>query len=89
MIKIEKNEIGTEILYERIDSTKIRISCNKTKIYTAKDLNGEYILFDFDGGPVLTCGGMFTIDGMDYNIVKIEKIQSQYDDMLELNVHLK
>lgn len=89
MRKIEKNKIGTEILYERIDSTKIRISCNKTKLYTAKDWNDEYILFDFDGGPVLTCGGKFTFDGLDYIVEKIEQTQSQYEDMLEVYVYLK
>jgi hypothetical protein len=87
--KIEKNKVGTEILYERVDSTKIRISCNKTKVYTAKDWNDEYILFDFEGGPVLTRGGKLEFDSMDYVIERIEQTQSQYEDMLEVYVHLK
>lgn len=87
--KIIKNKIGEEILYEIIDTNKIRISSNKIKTYRSIDKNGNFIMFDFDGGPVLTKGGFLKIDNIEYKVDKIEEMESQYDNMIELMVYIK
>lgn len=88
MRTVTKNNIGESIIYEFIDSTKIRLTCNKIKRHISYS-DDELIMYDFEGGPNLTRGGSITVGGVEYKISEIKIMNSQYDEMIELMVHIQ
>lgn len=79
------NKKGNPISYEFISSNKIRITAHNIKYhkYVAGDV---CIMFDFDGGPVLTKGVVPKIDGCNKPIDKIECVNNE--DTIEVMIHL-
>jgi hypothetical protein len=88
MRSVLKNSIGESIMYEFIDSKKIRLTCNKIKRHISYS-NDVLIMYDFDGGPNLTKSGTLTIESAEYKIDDIKIINSHYDDIIELMIHIQ
>jgi len=88
MRTVTKNNIGESIIYEFIDSTKIRLTCNKIKRHISYS-DDELIMYDFEGGPNLTRGGSITVGGVEYKISEIKIMNPQYDEMIELMVYIQ
>jgi hypothetical protein len=84
---IEKNENGESIMYEFIDSSKIRLTCNKIKRHISYQ-DDELVLYDFDGGPKITKGSTLIINNIEYLIHSIKIIKSQSEDMVELMLYI-
>lgn len=88
MRSVFKNNIGESILYEFIDSKKIRMTCNKIKRYISYS-DDTLIMYDFEGGPNLTKGGSISIENTEYKIDEIKIMNSHYDDIIELMIHIQ
>jgi len=77
MIQTTENSKGYPISYEFLTSDKIRISSHDVS-YKYSMSESELIMFDFDGGPILTIGVRPSINGVNTPISKIEKMNNEY-----------
>ncbi len=80
---IEKNKIGESIMYEFIDSTKIRLTCNKIKRHISYS-DDTLVMYDIEGGPVITKGANISINGIGHQVTDFKIINSENDDIIEL-----
>ncbi len=87
MRTVIKNNIGESIMYEFIDSTKIRLTCTKIKRHISY-VDDVLVMYDFEGGPNLTKNGNIEINGTEYKIADIKISKPQYDNMIELILHI-
>jgi hypothetical protein len=77
MIQTIENNKGNSISYEFLTSEKIRISSHGVS-YKYSESESELIMFDFNGGPILTIGAIPSISGVNAPITKIEKMNNEY-----------
>jgi hypothetical protein len=77
MIQTTENSKGYSISYEFLTSNRIRISSHEVSYKYSKS-ESELIMFDFDGGPILTIEAIPSINGVNTPISKIEKMNNEY-----------
>lgn len=82
-MEIIKNRYGLDRSMEKIDTNRIRVMGESQFQRTAKNEAGETIMFDFEGGPVLSVGGVIIFGKLKWKIEKIHSINSKYPNFAE------
>jgi len=82
-MEILKNRYGLERSIERINLNKIRVMGESQFVRKSKAKDGRVVLFDFEGGPVLTVGGKIWFEKMSWKIRGINQLDTGYRDLYE------
>ena len=56
-MEIIQNRYGSDRVIEKISSSKLRIMGESLMSRSSQDEDGNYTMYDFEGGPILTVGG--------------------------------
>lgn len=88
-MEIIKSRYGLERVIEKLDSNRLRITGESQFQRTSTNDAGETIMFDFEGGPVLSVGGIITFQKTKWIITSINPLQSKYDGLSECIVGVK
>lgn len=89
-MEIIQNRYGNDRVIEKISPTKLRITGESIIVRTSKTDDGNYTMYDFEGGPCLTVGGKLRYLGSNWEIIKIVPEISGKEDlsMVVLDVKL-
>jgi len=71
-MEIIKNRYGVDRVYEKLDSTRIRVMGESLIARGSQDEDGNQTMFDFEGGPCLNVGGKIKYMGTDFKILSIK-----------------
>jgi hypothetical protein len=82
-MEIIKSRYGLERSIEKIDTNRIRVMGESQFQRTAKNDAGETTMFDFEGGPVLSLGGIITYGKLRWRIEKIQPMDSGFGNLSE------
>jgi hypothetical protein len=82
-MEIIKSRYGLERSIEKLDTNRIRVMGESQFQRTAKNDAGETIMFDFEGGPVLSVGGIINFGKLKWKIEQIQPIDSGYANLSE------
>jgi hypothetical protein len=82
-MEIIKSRYGLERSIEKLDTNRIRVMGESQFQRTAKNDAGETIMFDFEGGPVLSVGGDIYFGKMKWKIEKIHSVDSGHHNLAE------
>jgi|TARA_R110000796_G_scaffold138923_1_gene255045 hypothetical protein len=88
-MEVIKSRYGLERVIEKLDSTRIRITGESQFQRTSTNDVGETIMFDFEGGPVLSIGGTITFQKSKWNITSILPVESKYEGIVECIIGVK
>tara|TARA_R110000823_G_scaffold283328_2_gene401515 strand:+ start:110 stop:385 length:276 start_codon:yes stop_codon:yes gene_type:complete len=88
-MEVIKSRYGLERVIEKLDSTRIRITGESQFQRTSTNDVGETIMFDFEGGPVLSIGGSITFQKSKWVITAITPIDSKYEGIVECIIGVK
>ena len=89
-MEIIQNRYGVDRVYEKLDSTRIRVMGESLIARGSQDEDGNQTMFDFEGGPCLNVGGKITYKGTDFKIKSItsEKVREENVASVVLEVTL-
>lgn len=82
-MEIIKSRYGLERSIEKIDTNRIRVMGESQFQRTAKNDAGETTMFDFEGGPVLSVGGIIHFGKLKWKIEQIQPIDSGHANLSE------
>ena len=88
-MEIVKSRYGVERSIERINLNKVRVMGESQFIRKSTNKNDEISMFDFEGGPCYSLGGKFFFEKMNWKIYGIEPMESGYNDLYEVNLHIE
>ena len=78
-----KSRYGLERVIEKLDTNRLRITGESQFQRTSTNDAGETIMFDFEGGPVLSVGGVITFQKSKWTITSIKPIDSRHEGLVE------
>jgi len=89
-MEIIQNRYGVDRVYEKLDSTRIRVMGESLISRGSQDEDGNQTMFDFEGGPCLNVGGKIKYMGTDFKINSItaEKVREENVASVVLEVSL-
>jgi len=89
-MEIIQNRYGVDRVYEKLDSTRIRVMGESLISRGSQDEDGNQTMFDFEGGPCLNVGGKIKYMGTDFKINSItaEKVREENVASVVLEVTL-
>jgi len=89
-MEIIQNRYGVDRVYEKLDSTRIRVMGESLIARGSQDEDGNQTMFDFEGGPCLNVGGKIKYMGTDFKInsIKPEKVREENVASVVLEVSL-
>lgn len=82
-MEIIRSRYGLDRSLDKIDTNRIRVMGESQFQRTAKTSAGETTMFDFEGGPVLSLGGIITYGKLRWRIEKIQPIESGFTNLSE------
>lgn len=88
-MEIQKNRYNVDRVYEKIDIDKIRITGESLFSRGSQDDEGNYIMYDFEGGPCLNIGGKIKYMKSDWTITKLTPEKSRYKDIESILIEVK
>ena len=88
-MEIVKNRYGVDRVYEKLDSTRIRVMGESLISRGSEDEDGNQIMFDFEGGPCFNVGGKISYIGMDYEIVSLKGEPIKEENVISVVVGIK
>jgi len=80
-MEIIQNRYGVDRVYEKLDSTRIRVMGESLIARGSQDEDGNQTMFDFEGGPCLNVGGKITYMGTDFKILSIKSEQTKMENV--------
>ena len=80
-MEIIKNRYGVDRVYEKLDSTRIRVMGESLIARGSQDEDGNQTMFDFEGGPCLNVGGKVKYMGTDFKILSIKSEQTKMENV--------
>jgi len=80
-MEIIKNRYGVDRVYEKLDSTRIRVMGESLIARGSQDEDGNQTMFDFEGGPCLNVGGKIKYMGTDFKILSIKSEQTKMENV--------
>ena len=88
-MEIVQNRYGHDRVIEKLSTNKIRIMGESLVVRSSKDEFGNYTMFDFEGGPVLTIGGKIRFGKMDWVIESIHLEDSDRENIVSVICGIK
>jgi hypothetical protein len=88
-MEILRNRYGSERVLEKIDSNRIRIIGESLMSRTSEDENGNYTMYDFEGGPCLNLGGTITYGKTKWKITKITPEKTGRENLASVTVEVE
>jgi len=80
-MEIIQNRYGVDRVYEKLDSTRIRVMGESLIARGSQDEDGNQTMFDFEGGPCLNVGGKIKYMGTDFKILSIKSEQTKMENV--------
>ena len=80
-MEIIRNRYGVDRVYEKLDSTRIRVMGESLIARGSQDEDGNQTMFDFEGGPCLNVGGKIKYMGTDFKILSIKSEQTKMENV--------
>lgn len=88
-MEIVKNRYGLDRVVEKIGIDKIKVM-GETQIERIKEDNkGNIIMFDFEGGPLLSVNSFIQFNKFKWKIKEIEVLKRRYDRLSECVLTVK
>ena len=88
-MEIVKNRYGVDRVYEKLDSTRIRVMGESLLSRGSQDEEGNQIMFDFEGGPCFNVGGKILYIGMEYEITSLKSEPIKEENVASVVVGIK
>lgn len=87
-MEIVKSRYGSERSIERIDLSRVRVIGESQFIRKSTNKNGDFSLFDFEGGPCYTLGGKIFFEKMQWRIKGIEPRETKHKELYEVVLYV-
>lgn len=88
-MEIIKNKYGSDRVVEKISHDRLRVMGESLFIRNLKDNNGNFTMFDFEGGPCLNVGGKIRYGKTDWIITNISQEDTGIENFLSVIVNVK
>ena len=88
-MEVIKSRYGLERVIEKLDTNRLRITGESQFQRTSTNDEGETTMFDFEGGPVLSVGGIINFQKTKWVITSIKPIDSKHEGLVECIVGVK
>jgi hypothetical protein len=88
-MEVIKSRYGLERVIEKLDTNRLRITGESQFQRTTTNDEGETTMFDFEGGPVLSVGGIINFQKTKWVITSIKPIESKHEGLVECIVGVK
>ena len=82
-MEVIKSRYGLERVIEKLDTNRFRITGESQFQRTSTNDEGETTMFDFEGGPVLSVGGIINFQKSKWIITSIKPIESKHEGLAE------
>lgn len=82
-MEVIKSRYGTERVIHKVDSNRIRVQGESLFCRTAKNNSGETVMFDFEGGPILSVGGDIHFGKLKWKITGITPVETGFENLAE------
>ena len=82
-MEIVKNRYGLDRVIEKIDTDKIKVMGETQFERVSKDRNGNIIMFDFEGGPILSVGSFIQFKKLKWKIKGIDILNRMHSGLSE------
>ena len=88
-MEVIKSRYGLERVIEKLDTNRLRITGESQFQRTSTNDEAETTMFDFEGGPVLSVGGIINFQKTKWVITSIKPIESKHEGLVECIVGVK
>jgi len=88
-MEIIKSRYGLDRVVEKIDTDKIRITGESQFQRTYKNKRGGLQMIDFEGGPLIVVGTKLAYQGVQWDVLNIEQLNSGYDNLADYLLTVK
>ena len=88
-MEIIQNRYGSDRVIEKISPSKLRIMGESLMSRSSQDEDGNYTMYDFEGGPILTVGGKIRYMKSNWTILKITPDETNKEKICSVIVEVK
>lgn len=88
-MEIVKNRYGLDRVVEKIDTDRIKVMGETQFERTSTDKDGQVIMFDFEGGPLLSVNSFIQFGKFKWKIEDIEVLNRRYEGLSECVLKVK
>lgn len=88
-MEIIKSRYGLDRMLEKIDTDKIRITGESQFQKTYKNKRGGIKMVDFEGGPFLLVGTKLSFQGVQWDILDINQLNTKYENLADYLLTVK
>ena len=88
-MEIIQNRYGSDRVIEKISPSKLRIMGESLMSRSSQDEDGNYTMYDFEGGPILTVGGKIRYMKSNWTILKITPEHLNKENICSVIVEVK